>query len=147
MKKSKKILLWTILFVGLVLLAGCSKKAAMTEEEFTEKMEEMGFTVTKSERPEWTTYRAVGDSGMVLVSFRICENTEVAKDYYDRMLLQDTRYYDEIDEESSTSFMAVGNRQRIKNVRVENTLLFIEGTETYLDEFEEMVEMFEEIGY
>ena len=149
MKSNKSIVLGIIIFVIVILVAGCGFYNLVNTEEFKNHFTALGYTISDTETTEYESKSyLVASKKDVPYKVEYYEfDTEVnAKKTYEKYKKNIPRYItsDSKNQETTgavfTKIIAVSDNEYIVISRVKNTLIFINGTKDYTNEIDKLLE-------
>lgn len=153
MKQSKSIKLIIMVSLVLLLLTGCSKKESITTEQFKSKMEENNFKihdVTDQFSGTHVTEATVAMKEEFQIEFYLLNSSEEASNMFESNKERFKQNKGNSSTESSLSGKESGSYTLNTNDRyqyvcfVDNTVLYLNVTDTYKDEIKTIVK---NLGY
>lgn len=157
MKKVKKILIVTVLFIGVFALTGCGGKEPITSEQFNSKMEEKGYTITDVSK-QFENYKTITKAYVARskdathqIEFYELSTDEAAVKFFDnnKSIFEDslgdvvTNELD-ISKKNISKYHAGSNGYYMSLSRIKNTVIFARVYDAYAVKVADIIK---DLGY
>lgn len=148
MKSKKSILLGIIIFIIVIFLAGCGLNNLIDNKEFKSHFEELGYTISNGdiEDSELKSYLIASKEDIPYKIEYYEYDTELnAKKSYEKYkksianYITSTSKNQETNGTSYTKLIAISDNEYIVISRVKNTLIFVNGTNEYSNEIDNLL--------